>query len=139
MASEPLTVREYYPDDAPMVREWWRAHRTEPFPDKLLPPVGVIVERSGAALAACWLFMAVGIGVCWLEYPVSRPGLAMSEAREAFACAVGALERVAVEHDYGIMSAHTIPPIARALRGLGFQEQATNQVAMSKPLWPKAS
>lgn len=109
------TAREYEKHDESMVAAWWKAHRDGRFPAEILPPVGVIVELDGVAQAALWLYMAVGVGVCWLEYPISRPGISIRTTREAFDCALGAITEVARTHDYHAMIANTLPAIARHL------------------------
>src|SRR5688572_4046715 len=110
-------VREYDAGrDAEMVSAWWRAHDGSEFPLGMLPPAGIIAEIGGKPVAACWLYMAVGVGVCWLEWPVSIPGLSLAESREAFTVLVDAMEAVAREHQYSLMMAHTLPPIARFMQ-----------------------
>jgi hypothetical protein len=116
-----LTARQYDPaQDQAFVCEWWGAHNDEWLQANLLPPVGVVVEKEGAPVAACWLYLAVGIGVCWLEFPVFKPGLTLKEAREVFAVGLGALEQIALKHDYGVMIAHASPSVLRGMRGFGF-------------------
>jgi hypothetical protein len=135
METEPglFQCREVVADDLPMVREWWAVHGGGDFPAVLLPPVGVVVEQGGQAVAACWLYMAVGVGVCWPEYPVSRPGLSMGTARAAFAALLAALEAIARAHDYGVMVAHTLPPLARVMRqSLGFMAERRQKVTVMK-------
>jgi len=128
------SVRAYRAEDLALVSAWWQAHGQGEFSARLLPPVGVVAERDGAPAAACWLYLAAGIGVCWLEYPVSRPGLGLGEAKAAFADVVAALEDVARAHDYGVMIAHTLAPIARVMRGLGFHAENRTKVTVIKPL-----
>lgn len=128
------SARPFEQTDLPMIREWWKAHGEGEFPEKLLPPLGVVVEREGLPVCALWLFMAVGIGVCFAEFPVSKPGLSMREAKEAFTCAVGALEAAARANDYGVMVCHTLPPIARIMRGLGFLSESRHKVTVAKSL-----
>ena len=129
-----LTARLYAADDLPMVADWWRAHGEGEFPAALLPPLGVVIQRGAVAVAALWLFMAVGCGVCFAEFPVSKPGLSMRESRDAFGVALGALEAAAVANDYGVMICHTLPPIARMMRGLGFVAESRQKVTVMKGL-----
>lgn len=124
-------VREYdAARDAEAVASWWREHGNGPFPFSILPPVGVVVERDGEAVAACWLYLALGVGVCWLEHPVGKPGLAPFVLVEAFRHVVNALERVAAAHDYGVMFAHAIPPIARVMGRLGFISEERSKITL---------
>lgn len=130
------SVREYTKGDAAMIAAWHRGHGggAGPFPFALLPPVGIVIEHEEAPVAACWLYMAVGVGLCWLELPVSRPGLPLREAREAFRLGIAALEQIAQTHDYRVMMAHTTLSIARALRGFGFQPESGTKITLHKIL-----
>lgn len=125
-------AREYTAADLPTLREWWKAHGEGEFPEKLLPPLGVVVENNGSPIAALFLFMAVSVGVCFAEFPVSKPGLSMRESRDAFHCALGALEAAASANNYNVMICHTLPPIARIMRGFGFKSEARQKVTVLK-------
>lgn len=128
------TVREYLKTDWPTVSGWADVHAGSVLVEALLPPVGVIIEHEDQPLCACWLYLAVNIGVCWLEYPVSKPGLHLREAREAFHLAIQALERIAIALDYRIMMAHTLPGIARVMRSFGFVAEERKKVTVLKHL-----
>jgi hypothetical protein len=129
------TVREYLKSDWALVSTWWDAHaHGSALGEALLPPTGIVVEHEGEPLCACWLYLAVNIGVCWLEYPVSKPGLKLHEAREAFHLAIQALEKIARALDYRIMLAHTLPGIARVMRSFGFHAESRRKVSVSKHL-----
>ena len=126
-------VREYdAAHDAVMVCAWWAAHGEGRFPLGLLPPTGLVAEVGGKPVAACWLYMALGVGLCWLEWPVSIPGLALSESREAFTKLVEAMEVVARAHNYPVMIAHTLPPIARMMKGMGFAVESRLKITVVK-------
>jgi hypothetical protein len=126
-------VREYdAARDADMVSGWWRAHDESEFPLGLLPPAGIIAEIGGKPVAACWLYMAVGVGVCWLEWPVSIPGLSLAESREAFTRLVEAMDMIAAAHDYRLMMAHTLPPIARVMKGMGFTAEKREKITVAR-------
>ncbi len=115
------TVREYAADDLVLIDSWWKGHRSERFPSELLPPVGVIALADGEPVAACWLYMAVNVGVCWIEYPISKPGLGIKKSAAAFDVLVRILTEIAKTHDYHVMIANTMPGIARFLeRNHGF-------------------
>lgn len=116
-----MTVRPWNREtDADLCAEWWRAHTGTAFQVNMLPPLGVMAEDEAGPIAACWLHLSLGIGVCFLEMPVSRPGLSLKQAREAFAAVRGALEAAALAHDYGVMIVHTPAAIARTLARDGF-------------------
>lgn len=134
MATNLLRVRHYQGTDLPMIRNWWAGHREGEFPAKILPPLGVVVECDGEPRAALWLYMAVNVGVCFAEFAVSRPGLSLAESREAFRCAVGALEAAALANDYNLMICHTVPGIARVMRNFGFHADKLPMVSTVKIL-----
>jgi hypothetical protein len=116
-----LSVREFRAEDLPTVAEWYWTHNGGTLPRTLLPPVGVVVESNGEMVAVCWLYMNVGVGLCSAEYPVSKPGLSLSESKEIFSLMLMTLEEIARTHDYGFMRVNTLPPIARVLeRNHGF-------------------
>lgn len=124
-------VREYdAAQDAQMVSAWWRAHGQGAFPFQMLPPCGIVAEIGGKPVAAIWMYMAVGVGICWLEWPVSLPGLSLAESKEAFTQLVEAMDMVAASHNYGLMMAHTLPPIARIMKGLGFSAENRTKITI---------
>ncbi len=134
-AAPVWSVREYLKTDWDLVSNWWDAHaHGSHLVEPMLPPVGIIIEHDGQPACACWLYMAVGIGVCWVEHAVSRPGLKLREAKEAFRLAIHALEVIAKSHDYGVMIAHTLPAIARTLRGFGFMQDPRPKTSVVKLL-----
>lgn len=117
-----LPVRPYSPEtDAATLEEWHRVHERAPWLPQFLPPLGVVVEdEDGKLLGACWLHLSVGLGLGFLESPVSRPGLSLSEAAAVFRFALGALVTAARVHNYNVLVAHTLPGIARFLKSCGF-------------------
>jgi hypothetical protein len=129
------TVREYVKSDFALVSSWWDMHaHGSALVEALLPPVGVVVEHEGNPICACWLYMAVNVGVCWLEYPVSKPGLTLHEAKDAFHLAIQTLEKAAKDMDYNVMMAHTLPSIARTMRAFGFHAENRKKVTVLKKL-----
>lgn len=133
VTSDLWQVREYdATQDAEMVSAWWRSHGEGAFPLALLPPCGAVIEIGGKPVAACWLYMAVGVGVCWLEWPVSIPGLSMAESKLAFSKLVDAMDMLAGGHGYPLMMAHTLPPIARIMKGMGFQVEKRAKVTVAR-------
>lgn len=119
----PLTARVYglAAGDYQLVNQWWERHNAHALPETLLPPLGVIVERDGQPVGALWCYESFGIGVCFLEWPCSAPGLGMKEAARVFGYAVEACITVAKAHgDNSIFRCSTLPAIARILPRLGF-------------------
>lgn len=130
-----FTVREYgtATGDWQMVAAWWASHTAErAIVETLLPPVGVVVERDGEPVAACWCHLSAGIGIAFLESPVARPGLRLSETTAALGTALEAIEAICRTHDYGVLFANTLPGIARVLeKRYGFA-RAGDRVQMVK-------
>ena len=85
-----------------------------------------------------WCFYeSYGVGVAWLEYPVTRPGLTMKQAGAVMAVAVAACMQTAGKEcvppaTYHVFRVATSSPIARFLGRLGFQfsDGGTPQRAM---------
>ena len=135
---EGLRARFYEQDDLPLLQEWWVSRHSEDPPVGLLPPLGVVVEdASGEAIGMLWCYESYGVGVAWLEYPVTRPGLTMKQAGAVMAVAVMACMQVAGKEcvppaTYHVFRVATSSPIARFLGRLGFQfsDGGTPQRAM---------
>jgi hypothetical protein len=109
--------------------EWWACHRYAGPDRSMLPKLGIMVEKDGP-IAAIWLYMDNSVGVCFAEYPVTKPGLSMKEARESFTHAIEFLKIAAKEMNYGILIVRTRPAIARILFKLGFTKDQENIVGM---------
>ena len=113
--------------DFDTVKAWWEAHSNgRLFAKELLPPVGVIAEVNGEPLAACWVHLSAGVGVAFLDLPVSKPGLPLKEVQIVFSVLLEAIEEICRAHDYGMLQAFTLPGIARHLqRRHGFEHAGT--------------
>jgi hypothetical protein len=122
-------VREYGSKvgDYQLVAEWRKAHGAE-FPETLLPPSGVIVERDGEPVAAAWMYMAVGIGVAFLDFISTAPGMTPGQSSEAIGHALAVLKRIAKDNNYGVLIGYTFPAIARCAEAHGFSTVADRVV-----------
>jgi hypothetical protein len=128
-----LQSRLYNPErDCAMVSEWAEDHRRTPFAKELLPPLGVVVERDGEPVAALWCYMSVGVGIGFLEWPVTKPGLSMRESKAAMKFAVEAIIEAARVHDYHLFRVFTLPGIARVLRSEGWHSEGPDRVPLQK-------
>ena len=108
--------------DYQLVSAWWQARHHEPLAETILPPLGVIVEQAGEPVAALWCYECFGIGVAFLEHPVTRPNMGLSSAKAALRLAVEACVTVAKGHgDVSLFKCYTIPGLAHVLPRLGFQ------------------
>lgn len=116
--------------DYHLVAEWWRTHGMGEFQETLLPPDGYIVQRDGEDVAAAWLYLSNGIGVAFMEWVVTRPGLSLKEARTALGHVIECMRRYANANDYGVIWCNTLPAIARFAAHHGFRAVAQDRVSM---------
>lgn len=123
-----ITLRMFEPEkDYPMVREWMEGHRRDIIPQGILPKLGVIVHAGETDVAALWLYMDNSVGVCFLEYPVTKPGTSLRLTKKALLMAADFLKKEACALGYSVMFAHTLAPIARILRKNGWSQDTENQ------------
>jgi len=125
-----FTFRRVESDDHPFLREWWNAHApgTE-FPAGILPPLGVLVVDGDGPVAALWCYESYGVGVAFLEFPVSRPGLSAAVAAAAFRGAADACVKLAGE--FRVFRCFTLPAIARVLGRTGWTIEPTPRTAVT--------
>ena len=138
-ATSAYEVRLYDAEagDAWIFAPWWTAHGHETeWPVNLLPPVGVIVEYLGEPVAACWAQLTVGQGLAQLEYPITKPGMTVTDSKMAMKHAIRGLENVCRSMDYKFLVVHTLPGIARVLeRDFGFtRDGSPPKITMAKRL-----
>lgn len=126
-----ITLREYTPEDYPLVKGWWEGHGKPATPPNLLSPIGVFALRDGEPVAAMWLYLALGCGLCWLEYPLTAPKQSLSQARESLKELLGHMINVAQIHNYALMLGQATVPLAREMKRAGFLETATGMSALA--------
>jgi hypothetical protein len=124
----PVHLRAYglRTGDYQMVDAWWRARRRSGFPENMVPPLGVIAERDGKPLAALWAYQSAGIGVAFLEFAVTAPGLSFKDARAALGRALLGIEAILRRDGYSVARCFCAPAMARALRAFGFRGENGN-------------
>ena len=120
-----LTARLIVEGDFPLVNEWWITHKKGGFAVALLPPLGVMVEDESGPVGALWCYEPAGVGVGFLEFPVTRPGCSAAKAKTVMAYALATIMGLAGKFydppgEYNVFRACTTGPIARFLRRLGF-------------------
>lgn len=131
MAKDLYQLRFYEPEpDYEMISDWFAVHGAKCPPAEILPKLGVVCQMNGEDVAALWLYMDNSVGVCWAEYPVTRPKLQLRQSREALKHLFTYLRRVACSNAYPIMRVTTIPAIARYLEHFGFKADMTGLVSM---------
>lgn len=119
------TVRAFTPDDMPTAEAWWSRRHDSAFPAETLPPLGVVVEDRRGPSAMLWCYECFGVGVAFLEFSITRPGLSLKEARRAVqytieACCVLAGKGVKPEADFTVFRGTTTGPLSRELSRMGF-------------------
>ncbi len=125
-----FTARPYEKKDEGFVSRWWSLHTAErSFLPSMLPPVGIVVEQNGVPVSACWVHLSAGVGVAFLDSPVSRPGLSVkdtaadakqdkpangAEALKFFNWAYANGEKTAADLDYVPMPASVVALIQKS-------------------------
>lgn len=107
--------------DYQVVSGWWEARHGVPLAEVLLPPVGVIVEDHLGPRAALWCYECFGIGVCFLEFAVTKPRTNRLLATQALCMAVEGCVRVAkTRGDFSYFRCITHPSLAPSIEAMGF-------------------
>lgn len=68
-----MYLREYRPEDHPMLMRWWKAHGWPGVSKAILPKMGFIVENNGKPVIAGFVYMDNSVGVAFLEWVVGSP------------------------------------------------------------------
>jgi hypothetical protein len=134
--SETYQIRKYgeKTGDYQLVDSWMKAHGRGPLPETLLPALGVFSCLDSEEIAVGWLYMDNSIGVCTLDFFVTRPGLAPKQTYEALEPLVTFLSQEAQELGYGAMTIYTVPGLARFAERFGFVRRVEGLVMLSKNL-----
>jgi hypothetical protein len=106
--------------DYQMISEWRRAHKVSELPETIIPPLAIFSLADGepAAFAVC--YQSYGIGVCFLEWLTTRPGLTALQARTALGHVIGGIEACTKE-THGLMFGYAPGQIARESKRFGFE------------------
>ncbi|CAB4163484.1 hypothetical protein UFOVP813_25 [uncultured Caudovirales phage] len=126
MEAEPILEARLYgtkTGDYQLVSHWWSQRRGEPLAETVLPPIGVMVERDGSPVCAIWCYECFGIGVAFIENPVSRPGLTIQETKAFFKVAIDACIALAKSHgDFSLFKTYACPRVSLVMPSLGFTQ-----------------
>lgn len=117
--------------DYQMVSGWRKAHDSPPMPETLVPPLAIISELDGEPMAFAACYQSYGVGVCFMDWFTSRPGLSLKMANEAIGHVIGAMKEC-TKATHGLAIGYGSPVIARATKRWGFK-------VMSKDCWQMAS
>lgn len=133
--AQACTIRKYgtKAGDFQMVSDWRKAHDYPVIPETILPALGVVAESDGAARAAAWLYQDNSVGVCFLNWLVTAPGLSPAQARAALRTCIDFLTLRARELEYGFCIAYAAhPALIREARAFGFVEGARGVTELAK-------
>ncbi|RBP37009.1 hypothetical protein DES53_115150 [Roseimicrobium gellanilyticum] len=107
--------------DYQMISEWREGHNVGPLPETVIPPLALVCERDGEPMAFACCYQSYGIGVCFLEWLITRPGLNLAEARLALEHVIRAIA-ACTKDTHALMFGYCVPALAReAKRNLGFK------------------
>ena len=106
--------------DWPTLEGWFRHSGGAPHVSHL-PPLGMVVSDDDGPLLALWVYQAVGVGVCFPEWLVSRPGAGPFQKIKGVKLVLERLQHILKLEDYQLMRIAILDPrIARIAERLGF-------------------
>jgi hypothetical protein len=79
-SAKGLFLSPFRPDLLPLINEWSRAAEMPGLNEAVIPPLGVVVSDGIGPASAMWCFECYGVGIAYLEYAVTRPGLEWTHA-----------------------------------------------------------
>lgn len=116
-----LSVRPYTDADYAVVAAWWHGHGWPPVDAQLLPKLGMVVQEHDEPVAAGWAYMDNSVGVAFMEWLVTRPGMRPALSMRALTHVVGSLYHALAALGYtAIHSSCRQPSLARLLERCGF-------------------
>lgn len=122
-------------DEAAMFSAWSAGHKTAEVSPNILPRLGVVAVLNGQDSAAGWLYMDNSVGVGFVEWLVTRPGLSLADAKGCMAAVFDALAMCAKDLGYGLLIGHCHPSLHRiATRELGWQDTGGQSRSLFLPL-----
>lgn len=117
--------------DYQMISEWRRVHKAPELPETIIPPLAIIAECDGEPIAFACCYQSYGIGVCFLEWLTTRPGLRALQAREALAHVIGGIE-ACTKDTHGLMFGYAPGQIARESSRFGFKVSSAPHMQVIK-------
>lgn len=108
-------------EEAAQFKAWREAHGAADVPREILPELGIVARLDGEDAAAGWLYRMQGVSLGLIYWMTSRPGLSLSDARQAFAGLMRGVEEIAKEVGVTVILGCAGAAVAReACRSLGF-------------------
>lgn len=130
-----MITRLYKPEDYAEISRWWTQRRLAAVPKSILPKTGIVSEDATGSLAAAWVYLDNSVGLAWLAWVVTRPGLPGRRAPMVLQGLVGCCEAVAEELGYKVMFTMTHRPgFGRWLQREGFTANHSGMVQFFKEL-----
>jgi hypothetical protein len=68
-----MIIREWTPEDYPVLKSWWEAHGWNAVPLAALPQCGIIVEDDGVPKAAIFAYMDHSTPFAMIEWLITDP------------------------------------------------------------------
>lgn len=87
-----FTARQYEKAEYPLIASWWDGHKVQATPAEILPACGIVIEAAGVPSAAAWIYFDNSVGVAWLAWVVTRPGLTAKFSEQVLAELLEAVE-----------------------------------------------
>ena len=119
--------------DYELMEDWSWEHGKPPPPREMLPSLGAVCERNGEPVALLFLYMDNSVGVCWAEFPTTKPAMPVKDSVSALLHLLEFMKKAAAANNYGFMRVTTHPAIARYLKKAGFAPSMENMTVMSAP------
>lgn len=129
-----MTIRPATPEDGELAETWCHDHGEDRFYRVALPPIGCVAEDESGPAGMVWVYCACNIGVAFVEWLVTRPGLMVAQARRCGEVLMQGIEAAALALGYTVLVAYALPACARYLRGMGWHADERPKIAMVKDL-----
>jgi len=98
-----MKTRIFDPEDYPIVKQWWEANGLPVFPLASLSPAGFMADDEDMDIAAVWVYMAVGVGICWMGGFVWNPEASDRKKVEAYHALSEVVENYVQDNNYDIV------------------------------------
>lgn len=131
--SEPLYQIRLFgdaPGDLELVNSWRESHGAPPMPEAVVPPLAIFSELDGEPVAFAACYQSYGVGVCFMEWLATKPGMTLSQSRRAVGHVVDGL-KACTRDTHGLMMATCSPGVARGAQHFGFQVTSDKAVQIA--------
>lgn len=116
-----IQIREYTPDDYPLLTGWWAGHGVAPVRADCLPKLGLVAVVADVPAAAVWAYMDNSVSVAFLEWfvtnPTNRPSVSVKALHHLTECAKDCLAALGYTAIHSSCRQHSL---SRLLEKSGF-------------------